>query len=568
MERPSPNSVRTANALVSLVVLLASQLPFGRPQLSKPNIVIILADDLGWNDLSFHGSDQIPTPNLDALAYHGITLNNMYTQPVCTPSRVALMTGKYPIKLGMQGPPTYGAEPNGLPLTEKLLPAYLKGLGYSTKAVGKWHLGYYRKAYTPTRRGFESHMGYYTGYVSYYDYILQDVYKDYGEFSGFDLRRNDTLAWDLVGKYATDVFTDEAVRLIKEQPASKPLFLYLAHVAVHTGNYGKPLEAPQSEINKFKHIADPNRRTYAAMVSKLDESVGRVVQALYDKKMLENTIIVFMSDNGAPSFDDSGRNFPANAGITPNWGSNFPYRGTKNTLWQGAVKSAAIVWAPQFQRSPRVSQQLMHITDWLPTLYTAAGGNTEILPKDLDGVDQWMPLTLNTPSQRRDVLLNIDEKLRYAGIVKDNWKLVIGSTLNGTLDGFFAAVRSQKQYDVMGVVESVTARALSRVSDALFLPKPEPTDMLALRYEATVRCGPSAGPRAPSPCPQGEACLFDLLNDPCETRNVVRKYLTVGIDLYEKLKEYRRQLVPQTNVPYDVAANPARFNNTWVSWVY
>ncbi|XP_025417758.1 arylsulfatase B-like [Sipha flava] len=557
-------------AMLPILVTFAVVLPSAMSITSKPNIVFIMADDLGWNDLSFHGSDEIPTPNIDALAFNGVVLNNMYTQPVCTPSRVALMTGKYPIKLGMQGPPIYGAEPNGLSLSEKLLPEYFRELGYTTRAIGKWHLGYYRTAYTPTRRGFDSHFGYYTGYISYYDYILQDVYQNFGEFHGFDMRRNDTIAWDVVGKYATDVFTDEAVRLIKTQPTDKPLFMYLAHVAVHTGNRGKYLEAPQSEINKFSHILDPNRRTYAAMVSKLDESVGRVVQALDEQKMLHNTIIVFMSDNGSPSFDDSGRNFGSAAGVTPNWGSNFPYRGIKNTLWEGGVKSPSLIWAPHFQENPRVSKQLMHITDWLPTLYSAAGGNPGFLPKDMDGTDQWTALTLNLPSQRNFVLLNIDEKQRYAAIIKDSWKLIVGATANGSLDGFYGATRPRTPYNVTAVMYSPAGRALARLSDALpYASAAGARDLLAMRYESTVRCGQSAGgPRARSPCPTGEACLFDLLADPCETVNVAKKYVAVSAQLYEALKYYRRLLVPQTNKPFDPNGNPARFNGTWTTWTY
>ncbi|XP_050527752.1 arylsulfatase B-like [Daktulosphaira vitifoliae] len=566
MHRPFLSRVPALMALACLAQLF--QLPLSFSQLSKPNIVFILADDLGWNDVSYHGSDEIPTPNIDALAYNGIILNNMYAQPVCTPSRAALMTGKYPIKLGMQGPPIYGAEPNGLPLSEKLLPEYLKDLGYTTRAVGKWHLGFYQLPYTPTRRGFDSHFGYYTGYVSYYDYMLQDVYQNIGEFNGFDLRRNDSFAWDVVGKYATDVFTDEAVRLIKEQPSNKPLFLYLAHVAVHTGNHGKNLEAPQSEIKKFSHIADPNRRTYAAMVSKMDESVGRVVQALSEKNMLYNTIIVFMSDNGSPTFDDSGRNFPAASGVSENWGSNYPFRGTKNTLWEGGTKVPALIWTSQFQQNPRVSQQLIHISDWLPTLYSAAGGHTGFLPKDLDGLDQWTSLTLNLPSQRKYVLLNIDEKKRYAAIRKDNWKLIVGSTANGSVDGFYGITKARIAYNVSAVIESRAGRVLSSLSDSLYLLKPNIRDILATRLEATVRCIPQQGPRARSPCSQGEACLFDMESDPCETINLAKKYLTVSSQLYEVLKYYRRQLVTQTNQPIDVNANPVRFNHTWSTWMY
>nr|CAD7413544.1 unnamed protein product [Timema poppensis] len=339
----------------------------------RPHIIFIVADDMGWNDVSFHGSDQIPTPNIDALAFNGVILNSQYAQPVCTPSRAALMTGKYPIHTGMQGYPLLGAEPRGLP-PGKLLPEYLRELGYTNRAIGKWHLGFYKRELTPTYRGFDSHLGYWTGFVSYYDYILQDKYTD-GEFSGFDLRRNLTLARDLVGQYATDVFTDEAVRIISTHRETEPLFLYLAHLAPHAGNRGKLLEAPQEVVNKFDYIADPNRRTYAgeglqknknntrrAMVSKLDDSVGRVTEALQRRGMLGDSVIVFMSDNGGSTIGDF-----------PNWGSNYPLRGLKDTLWEGGVRVPGFIWSPLLQQTPRVSNQVMHITDWLPTLYTAAG---------------------------------------------------------------------------------------------------------------------------------------------------------------------------------------------------
>ncbi|CAG2066655.1 unnamed protein product, partial [Timema podura] len=159
----------------------------------------------------------------------------------------------------MQGYPLLGAEPRGLP-PGKLLPEYLRDLGYTNRAIGKWHLGFYKRELTPTYRGFDSHLGYWTGFVSYYDYILQDKTGNSTGSTSVATSPWPGTSWD---NYATDVFTDEAVRLISNHRETEPLFLYLAHLAPHAGNKGKLLEAPQEVINKFDYIADPNRRTYA-----------------------------------------------------------------------------------------------------------------------------------------------------------------------------------------------------------------------------------------------------------------------------------------------------------------
>ncbi|XP_054267784.1 arylsulfatase B-like isoform X2 [Macrosteles quadrilineatus] len=470
----------------------------------RPNIVFILADDLGWNDVGFHGSDQVSTPNIDALAYNGVILNNHYVQPMCTPSRSALMTGIYPIHTGMQGLPTLAGEPNGLPLTYRLLPEYLQELGYVTRAVGKWHLGFYKKEYLPVYRGFQSHLGMWAGFTSYYDYLLQDNYGGV-EYNGFDLHRDTAPAWEYSGKYATDLFTDEAVDIIQKHNKESPLFLYLAHLAVHAGNRGKYLEAPQEFVDRFQHIKDPNRRTYAAMVAKLDESVGRVVAALQTRYMLDNTIIVFTSDNGAPSKDfisDSTVNF------YPNWGSNYPLKGAKETLWEGGVRSPTIIWSKQFQSNPRVYNGMLHMTDWLPTLYRAAG-----------------------------------------------------SFKNNEFDGSYRDTRSPANptYNVSAILLSLSHRALRTI-----YPTASSFTILNLRATATVTCQPANN--STLNCWK-RPCLFDLERDPCETTDVAYQNTFVTEALYNRLVDFRATLVPQTNQPADpVRSDPRRYNNTWSIW--
>lgn len=523
----------------------------------SPHIILIVADDLGWNDVSFHGSDQIPTPNIDALAYNGVILNRYYSQPTCTPSRTALMTGRYPFHLGMQGEPILPAEPRGLPLQEKLLPQFLKDLGYVTRAVGKWHLGFYKKEFTPTYRGFDSHFGYWGGYTSYYDHILEDTYPDGGILSGHDFRLNTETAWQLDGRYATDLFTNVSVNTIRHHNRSMPLFLYVAHLAVHAGNAGKPLEAPQEAVDKFGHIPDPDRRTYAAMVSRLDNSVGQIVGALMETGMLKNSIIVFVSDNGAPS-----------VGIYQNWGSNYPLRGNKGSLWEGGVRCIGLVWSPLINNSHQVSNELMHVTDWLPTLLSAAGGNLSELAINLDGVDQWRSISTNQTSPRKQVILDIDEVAKTAAIRDGEWKLVIGSFgTNGSMEGYYGETGHGARNPVYNI--STITNSTAWISIARLGRTATDTEINELRNSATVKC--IFDGQYPvtdcSPSNTRQPCLFNIVSDPCEMHNLANMKETTLRQLYHILVNQKQSLVPQIIKPRDFdGANPAKFNYTWSSW--
>lgn len=174
-----------------------------------------------------------------------------------------------------------------------------------------------------------------------------------------------SVAFDLHGKYVTDVLAKESVRLVENHNTEQPLFLYVAHAAVHSGNPYEPIRAPDETIEKMGHIEDYHRRKFAAMMSKLDDSVGDLIKALDKKKMLNNTIIVFSTDNGGPA-----------EGFNANYASNWPLRGVKNTLWEGGVRAAGFIWSAGHIRKPRrVLNKMMHISDWLPTLFAAAKGD-------------------------------------------------------------------------------------------------------------------------------------------------------------------------------------------------
>lgn len=520
-----------------------------------PHIIFILADDLGWNDVSFHGSSQIPTPNIDALAYNGVILNSHYSQAICTPSRAALLTGKYPMRLGMHGTPLVPAEDRALP-EGKIMPEYFRDLGYSTYLVGKWHLGYSRWNSTPTYRGFDHHFGPLNGFSSYYDYVA--TWRVNGkDYNGFDLRRDKQPAWEVAGTYATDAFTDYATDVIQNHNAEKPLFMLMSHIAPHAGNDGKLLEAPQDTINRLNYIVDANRRTYAAMVAKIDESVGKIVQSLEQKNMLANTVIVFVSDNGAPT-----------VGFFKNWGSNFPIRGIKKTLWEGGIRTVAFAWSPLIVQTGRVSTDLVHITDWLPTLFTAAGGDIGVLDPELDGIDQWSSLVYDLPSPRNDILINIDEKTRNAALRFYNWKLIVGTVDNGTYDGYFGESGLENihplEYNISAITESVASKTIRKVSYSNTLE----TEFEDLRRQATLKCLNAKAKRNPCDPSNGEVCLYDIPSDPCEENNLAQYFPSVVRRMKRALVDYRAGLSPQLNQEPDMEKDdPKLFEYTWNPWL-
>uniref|UniRef100_A0A6M2DJ96 Putative arylsulfatase b n=1 Tax=Xenopsylla cheopis TaxID=163159 RepID=A0A6M2DJ96_XENCH len=507
----------------------------------RPHIIFILADDLGWNDVGFHGSSQIPTPNIDALAYSGVILQNYYVQPLCTPSRSALMTGKYPIHLGMQHKVIDAGEPRGLPLNERLLPQYLKDLGYSTHMVGKWHLGHYKKDYTPLYRGFDSHLGIWSGFHDYYDHF---VYEE--PWYGLDIRRGMDPAWDLHGQYSTDVFSNEAIKIVQNHNTSKPLFLYMAHAAVHSSNHYNPLPAPDDVVDSFKHIENFQRRKFAAILKKMDDAIGDLIDALSKKDMLKDSIIVFSSDNGG-----------APVGMGPNSASNWPLRGAKFTLFEGGVRAAAAIWSPLIKTNQKISNQMMHISDWLPTLLSAVNANISI--PNLDGVDMWHSLSENTASPRNEILLNIDDIYGQAGFIDGRYKIIKGNIFDGELNDWYGPPGRNDSYDIGQIFDSKTGRALKQLGHA-----PTVTRIRKLRYNAEVKCPENTTAK---PCKLEEtACVFDLISDPCERNNLAKSKPQLLTKLLNLLDKYNSTAVPPGNLPNDPRCDPSLWGHTWTNF--
>ena len=257
----------------------------------RPHVLFIVLDDLGFDDVGFR-SHEIKTPTIDGLAAKGIVLDSYYVQDVCSPSRATFQTGRYAMHHSIVDwiPP---ASAYGLPLNETTLADKMKSAGYATHAVGKWHLGFYKWAFTPTFRGFDSFLGFYSGGEDYFTHETA---------GGYDMRRDPSprcgancsqVLWQAQGTYSTTLFSEEAVRVVGAHDESEPLFLYLAYQGVHS-----PAEVPQSYIDPYaSSIADPKRRKFAGMLSAVDEGIKNVTDALEAKGMLDDTFIVFTSDN-------------------------------------------------------------------------------------------------------------------------------------------------------------------------------------------------------------------------------------------------------------------------------
>uniref|UniRef100_A0A672J0A3 Sulfatase N-terminal domain-containing protein n=1 Tax=Salarias fasciatus TaxID=181472 RepID=A0A672J0A3_SALFA len=337
-----------------------------------PHIIFIMTDDQGFNDIGYHSSD-IRTPVLDKLAADGVKLENYYIQPICTPSRSQLITGRYQIHTGLQHSIIRPRQPSCLPFDQVTLPQRLQELGYSTHMVGKWHLGFYKKECLPTRRGFDSYFGSLTGSVNYYTYESCDG----PELCGFDLHEGESVAWGHRGKYSTHLYTQRVRRILaSHDPHSQPLFIFLSFQAVHT-----PLQSPREYIYPYRGLGNVARRKYAAMVSAVDEAVRNVTYALRKYGYYQNSVIIFTTDNG---------------GQPVSGGSNWPLRGRKGTYWEGGVRGLGFIHSPLLRRKRRVSKALVHITDWYPTLVGLAGGN-ESLTEGLDGYNVWEAIILQFP---------------------------------------------------------------------------------------------------------------------------------------------------------------------------
>ncbi len=380
---------------------------------AKPNIIHIVADDLGSNDVGFNGCNDIHTPNLDSLAKTGAVFKQFYVQPMCTPTRAVLMTGRYPHRYGLQTAVIPSVSDYGLDTSEWLMPQCLREAGYKTAIIGKWHLGHADKKYWPKQRGFDYQYGAMIGELDYFTHM------EHGVLDWF--RDNEPVRED---GYTTNLLGDDAVKYIMAQDKEKPFYLYLTFNAPHT-----PYQAPQEYIERYKDIAEPTRRVYAGMVSCLDDNIGRVVAALNQKGLRNDTLILVHSDNG-------GTKNAMFAGVMADMSKikipcdNSPYSEGKGTLFEGGTRVCAFANWPNRIKAGTVNG-LLHAADLYPTLASLAGASTAKC-KPLDGFNIWETIAEGKPSPRTEIIYSI-EPFR-AALRQGDWKLIWRSLIPTNAD--------------------------------------------------------------------------------------------------------------------------------------
>eukprot|EP00040_Diaphanoeca_grandis_P017190 m.89338 g.89338 ORF g.89338 m.89338 type:complete len:724 (-) comp26286_c1_seq1:235-2406(-) len=531
-------------------------------QNSRPHIMFIVSDDLGYNDVSFHGSSQIPTPNLDALAHGGVILGQYYVQPVCSPTRATFMTGRHVIHTGVYDPMNGGS--GDLSLNFSLWSDGFQKAGYATHAIGKWHLGMSSWRFCPLERGFDSYYGYLGGGEDYWTHV------DGGGVDLFDGKTavtnsscDDGNACSAEKFYSANLFTSRAIRVIEEVGAtSKPMFMYLAYQSVHS-----PDEAPQHLIDGFNaSIPNLHRRTFAGMVAALDLGVGAVVNSLKAEGLFDNTLLIFTTDNGGPA-----DNFNSNMAC------NYPLRGMKRTLFQGGVRGVGLIHGVGITTPGKIADGYVHASDWFHTLLRVAifgvsdnnvtnssasirtlFPSTEPPFQEGDGVDVWEYLSGAMESSPRVYVLHeahADNSTDGNGnaLTVGDLKIVIrsgsqwstGSAI-GSNDGWYGGPGSSDNQSGSYCVQDGDL-------PKLFVQCPPPP--------ADIKKGFACENDKTTPC------LFNITADPCEHVDISLSNPAALDMMKEKLAIYRATSVESTtahpnpdgnNCPYITVVNNVR----------
>ncbi len=480
---------------------------------SQPNIILIVADDMGYGDFGLYSEGRVHTPALDQLASESLRLTQNYAgSAVCSPSRAALLTGRYPIRTGAITPQeTLGYD--RIALDEATIADSFKAAGYATGMVGKWHNGALDPAYHPNARGFDEFIGFRGGWMDYYNWWLDRN----GSIENGD------------GRYLTEVLTDEAVQLVKRHHQS-PFFLMVTYNAPHS-----PLQAPEEIVQRYEAAGHSRgvALTYA-MIEVMDHGVASIRETVRNADIEDNTIFMFTSDNG-PAFMLRDDQVPAGVSIDTRR-FNMGMNGAKGTVYEGGIRVPMLLRWPDGLPASQDSSELVHFTDWLPTLLSAAGAN-HVGQKPLDGQDVLSALRgegVGRSSAFWQWNMYSPVRETNAAMRDGNWKLV-----RPAIDVAFASdedARLQAQYTELDIEYKYERENVSKIADW-----PEP-----------VRRMPEE-----IPVPQ----LFNLADDPGEQNDLAgreperAKRMRDALDSWwEEVESERLAIAPENRQPTPVAA--------------
>jgi len=460
-------------AFLAIIAAAGVSSSSGQEKLKHPNLVIFVADDLGWNDVGYHDS-VIKTPNIDSLTRQGVELNRFYVYPFCSPTRTALLTGRSPLGLGITRPIGGDAV---LPLDEHLLPQTLKSSGYQTLMSGKWHLGSRDETALPHKRGFDSFYGHAGGFIDYYTHQRGGGLRR--RPGGTQQGETPPPDWQRDGKtlveegYSTQLIGKEAIRLLRKRDKKKPTFLYVTFNAPHT-----PLQAPQEFIDRYKSVENEDRRVFAAMVDAMDVEIGKILKVIDEEKMRDNTIVLFMSDNG---------------GSARGGASNAPLNSGKGSVYEGGIRVPAVIRWPGVLPAGKKLDQLTTAHDLFPTLATALGVKP-LNKKPFYGQDLWKSFRTGKIVPHKDVLIASQSIALFHG----EWKLIQGRSVNGRpgyRELFLINADPQERFDLSQVYPELT-EALGAIIDRF--PKGEPLPSRRGRGgQGRRQRGPESGQQRP-----------------------------------------------------------------------
>jgi arylsulfatase A-like enzyme len=378
---------------------------------ARPNIIVLLSDDMGWADPGFHGGNAALTPNMDRLAQQGMRMTRFYTHSVCAPTRAALLTGRYAFRTWMDwrsedfGKPTYlkklglklahneRGEPTrmvqGMDTRERTVAEALRDAGYFTAIAGKWHLGEWLPEHLPMGQGFQHQYGHYGWGIDYNNYTIP--HNSPARFAVYDWHRNQKPLYEQ--GYSTDLIANEAVRLISEHPKDQPFFIYVPFNAIH---------GPLEEIPRHREKYDKRQ----AALKCLDDAIGRIVGAVDQNGFAQNTLVIFTNDNG---------------GLRDEF--NKPLRGTKNTTYEGGVRVPCVMRWPGKLAAGSTNDAMMHVVDLMPTFINLADGETQ-QERPLDGLNMVGSLLDGKPSPRTEIIFEVTGSVRFPTILSGDTKLM------------------------------------------------------------------------------------------------------------------------------------------------